>query len=73
MGNNSKSIVLKLSQQMGLTVLELEDCSRWSMLDIPMHNVVGSTALISKDGRQYHVNSTALAQSMQWMRCKIHI
>ncbi|MGI3080010.1 hypothetical protein ACRTEU_18130 [Vibrio alginolyticus] len=55
MGNNSKSIVLKLSQQMGLTVLELEDCSRWSMIDIPTHNVVGSTALISKDGRQYHV------------------
>ncbi|MFS1473553.1 hypothetical protein BCU45_002970 [Vibrio lentus] len=40
---------------MGLTVLELEDCTRWSMIDIPMHNFVGSTALISKDGRQYHV------------------
>ncbi|MDE1347932.1 MULTISPECIES: hypothetical protein [Vibrio] len=69
MGNNSKSIVLKLSQQMGLTVLELEDCSSWSMIDtlsaaqLSSQKMEGSTMF----------NSTALAQSMQWMRCKIHI
>ncbi|MFT6910071.1 MAG: hypothetical protein ACJAS1_006799 [Oleiphilaceae bacterium] len=44
-----KSIVLSLSKNMGRTVLNLENCTQWSMIDTPFHNVIGSKAQVLKE------------------------
>ncbi len=51
----SKALVSSLSKQMGMAVLELDDCTRWSMIDCPFQNVSGSSAHVYKDGRQFYV------------------
>lgn len=51
----SKSIVLNLSRQMGLLVLELENCTQWSMIDPPLNNVVGCEAQVLKKGRSHYI------------------
>lgn len=51
----SKSTVLKLSKQMGMLMLELDDCSRWSMIDPPLNGVVGGTAQVLRDGRKHYI------------------
>ncbi|HHF2954808.1 hypothetical protein ACXHRA_17185 [Vibrio antiquarius] len=51
----SKSIVLNLSRKMGLLVLELENCTQWSMIDPPFHNVVGYKAQVLKKGRSHYI------------------
>ncbi|KZN57461.1 hypothetical protein N474_25710 [Pseudoalteromonas luteoviolacea CPMOR-2] len=42
----SKAIVSSLSNEMGIMVLELDDCTKWSMVDRPFNNVQGETDLL---------------------------
>ncbi|PCK33535.1 hypothetical protein [Pseudoalteromonas piscicida] len=51
----SKAIVNSLSDEIGVMVLELEDCTRWSMVDRPPNTVQGETAHVYGDGRKYYV------------------
>lgn len=51
----AKAFVENLSSNMGLVVLELDDCTRWSMIDRPYHNVTGATAQVYLDGRKFYV------------------
>jgi hypothetical protein len=55
MNIKSKSIVLSLSKNMGRTVLNLQDCTQWSMIDTPFHIVVGSKAQVLKEGKSYYI------------------
>ena len=40
---------------MDRTVLNLKDCTQWSMIDTPFHNVIGSKAQVLKEGRSYYI------------------
>lgn len=40
---------------MGLLVLELENCTQWSMIDPPFNNVVGCEAQVLKKGRSHYI------------------
>ncbi|EGQ9322077.1 hypothetical protein [Vibrio metoecus] len=51
----SNSIVLNLSKRMGLLVLELDDCTSWSMIDSPYGSVIGSNAKVLRDGRNHYI------------------
>ncbi|MCD9472923.1 hypothetical protein [Photobacterium phosphoreum] len=51
----SKAFVESLSNGMGLVVLELDDCTRWSMIDRPFHNVNGAPVHVYRDGRKFYV------------------
>lgn len=55
MNVKSQSIVLKISKNMGRTVLNLDDCTQWSMIDTPSHNVIGSRAKVLKEGRSFYI------------------
>lgn len=51
----STALVESLYSDMGLVVLELDDSTRWSMIDRPYHNVNGATVHVYLDGRKYYV------------------
>ena len=51
----SKALVENLFSDMGLVILELDDCTKWSMIDRPYHNVTGTTAQVYRDGRKFYV------------------
>ncbi|EHH3742234.1 hypothetical protein J7075_004685 [Vibrio parahaemolyticus] len=51
----SKALVESLVNELGLVVLELDDCTKWSMIDRPSHNVNGATAYVYRDGRKFYV------------------
>ncbi|WP_064436045.1 hypothetical protein [Pseudoalteromonas neustonica] len=51
----SKAIVSSLSNEMGIMVLELDDCTKWSMVDRPFNNVQGETAHVYREGRSFYV------------------
>ena len=51
----SKSTVLSLTNNMGRTVLNLDDCTQWSMIDKPAHNVIGDRAQILKEVRSFYI------------------
>lgn len=40
---------------MGLLVLELDDCTSWSMIDSPYGSVIGSNAKVLRDGRNHYI------------------
>lgn len=51
----SKALVESLYSDMGLVVLELDDCTRWSMIDRPYHNINGAEVQVYSDGRKFYV------------------
>ena len=55
MNIKSKSIVLSLTKNMGRTILNLDDCTQWSMIDTPFKNVIGSNAEVLKEGKNHYI------------------
>lgn len=51
----SKALVKNLFNDAGVVVLELDNCTKWSMIDRPYNDINGATAQVYLDGRQFYV------------------